>query len=40
MPPELDQDELDILAQFRNILTEEGILRDGDTIGTDDGTLM
>lgn len=30
----------DILKQFRNILTEEDILHDGDTIGTDDGTLL
>jgi hypothetical protein len=30
----------EILTQFRNILTEEGILHDGDTIGTDDGTLQ
>ena len=32
------QDE--ILTQFRSILTEEGILNDGDTIGTDDSTLL
>ncbi|KZP33543.1 CRAL/TRIO domain-containing protein [Athelia psychrophila] len=32
-----DQDE--ILAQFRAVLTEEGLLHDGDSIGTDDSTL-
>jgi len=38
MPSDIhDHDE--ILTQFRNILNEEGILHDGDTIGTDDGTL-
>ncbi|KAF7973729.1 hypothetical protein HWV62_14294 [Athelia sp. TMB] len=31
------QDEL--LAQFRQILTDEGLIHDGDSIGTDDSTL-
>ena len=39
MPSDIhDHDE--ILTQFRNILNEEGILHDGDTIGTDDSTLQ
>ena len=33
-----DQDEM--LTHFRNILTEEGLLHHGDTIGTDDSTLQ
>jgi hypothetical protein len=28
------------LAEFRNILYDEGILHDGDSIGTDDATLL
>jgi hypothetical protein len=33
-------EETAILNQFRRILFCEGILRDGDTIGTDDATLL
>jgi hypothetical protein len=33
-----DQDAM--LTHFRNILTEEGLLHHGDTIGTDDSTLQ
>ena len=33
-------EEFVILNQFRRILYSEGILRDDDTIGTDDATLL
>jgi hypothetical protein len=33
-------EETAILDQFRRILRSEGILHDGDTIGTDDATLL
>ena len=33
-------DQNKMLAEFRNTLVKEGILRDGDTIGTDDSTLL
>ncbi|KIM89380.1 hypothetical protein PILCRDRAFT_813304, partial [Piloderma croceum F 1598] len=35
-----NHDQHEILTQFRNILTKENILHDGDTIGTDDSTLL
>lgn len=28
------------LAEFRKQLTDEGLLKEGDTIGTDDATLL
>jgi hypothetical protein len=30
----------EILVQFRQELEDEGIIRDGDSIGTDDQTLL
>jgi len=37
--PSDSQSQDEILKQFRNALTEEGLLHDKDTIGTDDSTL-
>lgn len=36
----LTRKEEETLAIFRKQLTEEGILNDGDSIGTDDETLL
>ena len=35
-----DEKHDEILAQFREQLVNEDILQDGDTIGTDDDTLL
>lgn len=37
---ELDGTQLQVLKSLRRELFDEGILHDGDTIGTDDETLL
>jgi hypothetical protein len=36
----LPADKQQVLAEFRRRVEEEGILHDGDTIGSDDDTLL
>lgn len=36
----LTQQQLEILEQFRSQVFDEGILHEGDSIGTDDWTLL
>lgn len=38
--PSLKDDKEQVLAEFRRQVEEEGIIHDGDTIGTDDDTLL
>lgn len=38
MPPAIDKGN--ILAEFRRQVEDEGILKPGDTVGTDDQTLL
>lgn len=40
MPSSLTNEESEILKAFREQVFEEGILHDGDTIGTDEETLL
>lgn len=38
--PAQNQVEVETLAQFRKEVYEEGIIAEGDTLGTDDETFM